>query len=48
MREKINKKRKRKKERKKRGKKGGELKSTESDSSALPVKGETWTSLGAS
>ena len=44
MREKINKKRKQKKERKKRGKKGGELRTIEFDSSALPVKGETfWT-----
>ena len=42
MKEKINKKGKRKKDRKKRGKKGGELRTTEFDSSALPVKGETW------
>ena len=41
MREKIKKKRKQKKEGKKRGKKGGEPRTIESDSSALPVKGET-------
>ena len=42
MREKIHEKRKQKKERKNRGKKGGETRTIESDSSALPVKGETF------